>query len=516
MLFTFYIIVHYLFNGSAEAAGIWPTLHGSVGALITTFLVIPIVTYMANKLGKKKTFIITQAISLIGYVLFWFLFIPGKPYMFLFALPFVSFGIGGLFTVMMSMTSDVCDLDELNTHQRREGIFGAIYWWMVKLGAAIAGGLSGLLMAAVGYDSNAEVQTEFAITGLRVFYTIIPILGTLAAIYIMWNYDIDEKRAGEIRKELDRRKRKPISSSYYQTDKLASLLASDLSIDTSTDIDFSSKSTEEIKTIFSTTLNKGLHGLCFSPYLEGQNIGDQLSKEQIQQRMDVIAPYTKWIRSFSCTDGNELIPEVAKGRRLKTMVGAWIGADKAQNEKEISKLIQLAKKRYVDIAVVGNEVLLREELSEEELLGYVRKVKEALPNIPVGYVDAYYQFYERPHLVEACDIILANCYPFWEGSSIEESSSYLKKMHAVTIQAAKGKPVIITETGWPNKGENTEAASPSEDNAMKYFINIANWSIEKKIPMFYFSSFDESWKVHHEGDVGARWGIWDKEGNLKY
>lgn len=208
VLFTFYIIVNYLFGGSPEKAGLWPTLHGSVGALVTTFVVIPIVNIMARKIGKKKTFLYSQAISIIGFVLFWFLFIPGKPWAFLFALPFVSFGIGGLFTVMMSMTSDVCDLDELHTHQRREGIFGAIYWWMVKLGAAIAGGLSGLLMTIVGYDSALEVQTDFTITWLRIFYTVIPILGTLAAIWIMRNYDIDEKRAKEIKKQLIERKKR--------------------------------------------------------------------------------------------------------------------------------------------------------------------------------------------------------------------------------------------------------------------------------------------------------------------
>ena len=141
--FTFFIIVYYLFNGDAGAAGIWPTLFGSVGALCTTFLVIPIVAIMSKAFGKKNAFLISQSISVLGYVLLWFLFVPGKPYLFLIALPFFSFGIGGLFTIMMSMTADVIDLDELTSGQRREGVFGAIYWWMVKFGFAIAGGLSG-------------------------------------------------------------------------------------------------------------------------------------------------------------------------------------------------------------------------------------------------------------------------------------------------------------------------------------------------------------------------------------
>ena len=204
--FTFFIIVYYLFNGNTGDAGIWPTLFGSCGALVTTFLVIPIVTYMSKKVGKKNAFLISQSISVIGYIMFWFLFVPGKPYMFLFALPFFSFGIGGLFTLMMSMTADVIDLDELQTGKRREGVFGAIYWWMVKFGFAIAGGLTGTILTLVGFTSGAVSQPESAITGLRLFFTGFPILGTLVAIYVMWDYDITEDKSNEISEALSRRK----------------------------------------------------------------------------------------------------------------------------------------------------------------------------------------------------------------------------------------------------------------------------------------------------------------------
>ena len=515
--FTFFVIVYQLFNGDAEAAnaGYWPSLFGCLGALSTTFIVIPIVTKMSRKIGKKNAFLWSQGISIIGYVLLWFLLIPGKPYMFIFALPFFSFGIGSLFTLMMSMTSDVIDLDELYTGKRREGIFGAIYWWMVKFGFAIAGALSGVILSVIGFQEGiSSTEQEGAIIGLRAFFSGFPILGTLIAMWVMWDYDLTEEKALETSAKLAKRKEKP--TSFYQSYKLASLIASEIQIDNSTDTDFTSKTDSEIKTLFSTSLNNGLHGICFSPYLEGQNIGDQLSESQISQRMDVIAPFTKWVRSFSCTKGNEYIPKVAQQKDLKTMVGAWIGNDKAQNEKEITSLIKLGESGLIDIAVVGNETLMREELTEQQLIAYINRIKRALPGIPVGYVDAYYQFVERPKLIEACDILLVNCYPFWEGCSIEQSATYLKKMYAVTQQVANGKPVIITETGWPNQGDHTEAAKPSENNAMKYFIDTANWAQQNEVLLFYFSSFDESWKVHHEGDVGARWGLWDKNENLKF
>jgi GPH family glycoside/pentoside/hexuronide:cation symporter len=406
----------------------------------------------------------------------------------------------------------------LNSGKRREGVFGAIYWWMVKFGFAIAGLLSGAIMTLVGFTPGIAEQPESAITGLRLFYSGFPILGTLISIYIMRNYDLTEHRANEIRAELDRRKKpiKKLSSSYYQADRLLSLSKLNLSTPVTSDIDFSAKNTADIKTLFKDILNQGMHGLCFSPYEDNQDIGDRLSEAQIRRRIEIVAPYTKWVRSFSCTDGNEAIPRLAHEKGMNTLVGAWISGDKDQNEKEIEALIQLARSGYVDIAAVGNEVLLRKELSDQEILLYIQRVKKAVPNIPVGYVDAYYQFYENPELVKVCDVILVNCYPFWEGAHISNATIYLHQMYELALEAAKGRPVIITETGWPNQGTNTNDAQPSDENAMKYFINTHNWTKQNNADLFYFSSFDESWKVRHEGDVGERWGIWDKNEKLKY
>ena len=519
--FTFFVIVYQLFNGDAVVAneGYWPTLFGCLGALSTTFLVIPVVTWMSRKLGKKKAFIWSQAISIVGYVLLWFLLIPGKPYMFIFALPFFSFGIGSLFTLMMSMTSDVIDLDELNTGKRREGIFGAIYWWMVKFGFAIAGALSGVILSIVGFQEGiASTEQEGAIIGLRIFFSGLPILGTLIAIYVMRDYSVTEEKAMEVSRELERRKKKPVAvaTSYYQGEKLSSLGGLDFKIDTSKDLNFDSKSVREITTLFQESLKKGLHGLCFSPYREGQDIGDQLTETQIVERINIIASHTNWIRSFSCTDGNEFIPKAARARGLKTMVGAWIGADRKRNEEEINSLIHLAKNGFVDVAVIGNEVLMRNELSRQEIIAYIKRVKLELPNIPIGYVGAYYEYLEHPAMVDACDLILINCYPFWEGSDIENASIYLRRMYAVIQKIAKGKKIIITETGWPDSGTNNGGAVPSKENAMKYFLNTQKWSRDENVEIFYFSSFDESWKIRQEGYVGARWGIWDKNEKQKF
>lgn len=282
------------------------------------------------------------------------------------------------------------------------------------------------------------------------------------------------------------------------------------------ELDFSLFTFDELKKLWKETLKEGMHGICFSMYEDGQEPGDLITEAQVERRIKILKPYTKWIRSFSCIEGNEHIPRIAKKHSLKNMVGAWLSDDKDKNEEEIAALIELGKQGYIDIAAVGNEVLYRNDLTLEELLSYINRVKEALPNVTVGYVDAYYKFTRYPELVEASDVILANCYPYWEGCPYKYSLNHMKSMFTQATDAANGKKVIITETGWPSQGCSEGEAHSSNENAIKYFINTQVWGAKENIDIFYFSSFDESWKVGDEGDVGAYWGLWDKSENLKY
>jgi len=279
---------------------------------------------------------------------------------------------------------------------------------------------------------------------------------------------------------------------------------------------FAKMEEEDIRTLYFKTLKQGMHGLCFSLYEDGQQPGDVISEKQIRRRMQIIAPYAKWVRSFSTTEGNEVIPIIAREYGLKTLVGCWLSDDLEKNEEEIQGLVKLGKEGYVDIAAVGNEVLYRNDLPLHALVQTILKVKGELGDIPVGYVDAYYEFTRHESLSDACDVILSNCYPFWEGTHLNDSLGHMQYMFYESMSAAKGKRVIITETGWPSRGESLKGSEPNEINAMKYFIQSQMWSKQNKVDMFYFSSFDESWKKNAEGEVGAFWGIWDKSERLKY
>ena len=197
--FSYFIIVYYMFNGDFALTGNWPAWFSTVTAFATAFLVIPIVSWMANKWGKRSAFIISTALSIVGYILKWWGFSPGNPWLIFMPIPFMAFGLGGLFTLMMSMTADVCDLDELeNGMPRKEGTFGAIYWWMVKLGQALALVLGGLVLKLVGFDQTVAVQTAETMTNLRIADIVIPAGTAALAIWVMWNYTLSEERAEEI------------------------------------------------------------------------------------------------------------------------------------------------------------------------------------------------------------------------------------------------------------------------------------------------------------------------------
>ncbi len=211
--FALYVMIYYLFGGDDQAAG---ALNGTWGSLtaICTIGVIPLTAFISEKLGKRKTFIVTISLSILGYAIKWFGYNPAFPYLLLASCPFVAFGTGALFTLMGSMISDVCDYDELQSNQRREGVFGAIYWWMVKVGLALAGLIGGYLLVASGFitpepgATEPVVQTAETMFYLRVFDVVIPIVTSSIALAIMWSYEISETRAHEIRAELEQRRGK--------------------------------------------------------------------------------------------------------------------------------------------------------------------------------------------------------------------------------------------------------------------------------------------------------------------
>jgi GPH family glycoside/pentoside/hexuronide:cation symporter len=204
--FQFYVIIYYVFAGDKVLGAEYVGYSGTLSA-VGTFFVIVFVTWLATKIGKRRAFFVTTGVSVFGYALKWFCYNPDYPLLLLLPAPLMAFGLGGLFTLMGSMIADVVDLDELETNERREGMFGSIYWWVVKLGmaAALAGG--GLLLEATGFKVELEgAQTDTTLLLMRLFDILVPMIASLVAIWIVASYEITEEKAHEVRAELERRR----------------------------------------------------------------------------------------------------------------------------------------------------------------------------------------------------------------------------------------------------------------------------------------------------------------------
>ncbi len=531
------------------------------GPVMTTgaiaFIIGVMVTSPLSKIfGKRNFYMASMALTALLTAGFYFV-PPDNLAMVWGAHALISLCAAPTAPLVWAMYADTADYSEWKSGRRATGLVFSAASFAQKFGWAIGGAGTGWLLAYFGYQPNV-VQSARTIDGIMMMMSIIPTVGALIAIGALWFYELDEHMVSKMTRELQQRRadktrsvdvlpeQEPELESKFESEPVPSPVAAatppenlEISMSKLAPAQFHHVSpyaqhlppveqaaVQELPLTggeqalldeeFRSVLQAGVHGFCFSPYLEGQSPGSQISAEQIRERLSVIRPYTRWIRTFSCTDGHEQTPKIAHELGIKTLVGAWLGTDHAINEREISGLIEVALAGHADIVAVGNEVLLREDLSEDALLALIARVKQALPNIPVGYVDAYYVFEKHPRITAACDVVLTNCYPFWEGCPEQNAIAYMQDMLRRTIAVAAGKKVIVSETGWPDKGSAFYGARPSVNGAKRYFIDSQRWAEQDQLELFYFAAFDEAWKVGLEGDVGAYWGLWDKNGLAKF
>lgn len=204
--FQSYVIIFYVFAGDQDAAGYWIGAVGTVSA-VATFGVIALTTFLGTWIGKRQAFFVCIGISTLGYGLKWFCYDPANPWLLLLPAPLMAFGLGSLFTLMGSMVADVCDQDELKTGERREGMYGAIFWWVVKLGMAAALAAGGFLLNATGFDVDlGGEQTERTLFLMRVFDVTVPFFASIVALWLVASYGITEPKARAIRAALEERR----------------------------------------------------------------------------------------------------------------------------------------------------------------------------------------------------------------------------------------------------------------------------------------------------------------------
>jgi GPH family glycoside/pentoside/hexuronide:cation symporter len=206
--FTSYVIIYYSYGGDKDLGARLMGWNGTLSA-VATFLVIILTTWLGTRIGKKKTFFLATGISVFGYLLKWFCYSKSDPYLLLVPTPFIAFGLGALFVLMGSMIADVCDFDELKTGQRREGMYGAVFWWVVKLGMALALALSGYALNFTGFDvALGGGQSEQTLFLMRVLDVGVPAIASLLAIALVAWYPLTEAMARDVRTQLEQRRGK--------------------------------------------------------------------------------------------------------------------------------------------------------------------------------------------------------------------------------------------------------------------------------------------------------------------
>jgi len=261
-----------------------------------------------------------------------------------------------------------------------------------------------------------------------------------------------------------------------------------------------------------------LEGIAYSPWTEGQdpNEGAVVTSQRIWDDLNLLRDDAAMVRTYAVSSGLEdagwLLHQLGK----QAVIGAWIDDDAASNRDELDTLVALCLAGDVDVAVVGSEVLQRGDLPAEDLLALLREARERIPDeVPVTTADTPNSFLEHPELVGALDLVYVNYHPYWAGVPIESAVPTLAAWHDSMLRYASGKPVVVSEAGWPSDGDAVGAAEPTPENAARFFLEFVSWARDNDVRYTYFATFDEPWKIAYEGPQGAHWGYRDSEGRLK-
>lgn len=264
--------------------------------------------------------------------------------------------------------------------------------------------------------------------------------------------------------------------------------------------------------------------LCFSPYTNGlnPNTNSLVPMEHMKWLFNLIDPYADTVRIFGTSGELEKAYRLAKeAYGFRVIGGCWIDARYTEKQiyAELDGLIKLADAGLIDIAVVGSETRYRNDFSADRLITYINYVKLGIKDksIPVTTSDTVAAFLENQKLVDACDVILMTCYPFFNNTPIEEAPQRLFDTYDGVKSKAGGKQVIISETGWPDAGSPEGLSAPGMENCRKYFEAVYSWSRQENVEVVFFEEVDELWKDTEgsKGDVGQHWGYFYANGILK-
>ncbi|CAO3415703.1 glycoside hydrolase family 17 protein [Azospirillum doebereinerae] len=264
-----------------------------------------------------------------------------------------------------------------------------------------------------------------------------------------------------------------------------------------------------------------LRSVSFAPFRDGQSPLTQVfpSVAQIEEDLAALAPQVAGIRTYTSLEGLEVVPELARRHGLQVTMGAWLSSKTAKNEAEIASLIDLAN-RYPDVitrVIVGNEVLLRRELTPEQVTGYIDRVKAAVKQ-PVSYADVWEWWLKYPQIADHVDYLTIHLLPYWEDvpAGVAGATERIRSSYRTIAQRFPGKPILVGETGWPTAGRSRGAAVPGLVNKATFVNGFVRMAEQEGFDYNVIEAFDQGWKAKLEGTVGGHWGLYGSDRVAKF
>ncbi|MBI1335936.1 MAG: glycosyltransferase [Phycisphaera sp.] len=260
-----------------------------------------------------------------------------------------------------------------------------------------------------------------------------------------------------------------------------------------------------------------VRGVSYSPFRDGQSPIKGLfpTPAQMDEDLRFLADKTQLVRTYTVTNGSELIPKMAQRYGLDAVPGAWLNGNHEQNAVEVGNLITVARESpNVQAVIVGNEALLRGDLTVEQLIQYIRLVKSRV-SVQVSTAEPWHVWLKYPELAAECDFIAGHFLPYWEGCDVTDAVRQVVTSHDRLAAAYPGKHIFMSEVGWPSGGWRKESAVPTQVNQERFVREFIATARAHGYDYCLMEAFDQPWKLD-EGSVGACWGLFDMDRHAKF
>jgi exo-beta-1,3-glucanase (GH17 family)/cellulose synthase/poly-beta-1,6-N-acetylglucosamine synthase-like glycosyltransferase len=264
---------------------------------------------------------------------------------------------------------------------------------------------------------------------------------------------------------------------------------------------------------------KRIQGFSFSPMQawNDQSAHNLPTREEIEADLKLVSDKTHAIRLYTVEGVLAEIPAMAQKYGLNVTLGAWLDKDLEENERQIETVIRLAKENYRNVirVIVGNESILRGELTAKQLGEYLDRIREAV-DVPVSTAEPWHVWVKDQELVSHVDFIATHMLPYWEGIHLDLAVDYIVEHITLLENTFPNKPIVIGEVGWPSNGRTRKAAVASPFNEATFLRRFIKRAEDLNYTYYIMEAFDQPWKRTSEGSVGAYWGVYDASRQAKF